>query len=107
MGKTKNNAKKENTVTIKVSDRQLGQIRKCCDVMEISQSDFIRQAIEKEIYRSYKIGATMELAETLQNVSDELKKNVFDVDCKKKLEEIQEITKSITAYDFLVLGVNN
>lgn len=90
MGKTKNDAGKRKTVTFKISEYQLKQLQQCCDVMEITQSDFIRQAVTNQIGLVYVQGMMSKLYSIVNAFSEEVKQKGLQGEYEKQIEEMEK-----------------
>lgn len=102
MGKTKNNAKKGKTVTFKMSEYQLEQLQQCCDVMEITQSDFIRQAVTNQIGLVYMQGMMSKMYSAVSAFSEEIKQKGLNGEYEKQIEEME---KYIGLYSSIIGGI--
>lgn len=82
---------KRKQVNVRLSDTQYEELEKCCKVLEVSTSDFVRLAISNQIAVAY----TQQIMSNLYDMSVELKKKLpnEEVSEEKILEFENEFKK--------------
>ena len=91
----KNDKKKSKTVNFMITVGLYDDIQKCCEMLDISQSEFIRQAVTKEVYRTYENDTIRDLHNNFNFLCDEVKKIGLELDYKQKLEDIENLVNFI------------
>lgn len=64
----KSNNKKSNNVNIRLGDEMLESLEKCCELLSVNKSDFIRFAINQAINQTMLQGVCMMMYEQMQKM---------------------------------------